>query len=298
MSAVTWPSVLIDALARGECILFLGAGFTKNATSSGDSAPVSWTELLAMLLDGIYAKNAKGRRSTPGAAVAAQIKNGDLLWAAQALEAAYEEAGRQTDFKALIANTVDGPPSGHFQPGAPHDALVNLDARTIVTTNYDKVLERLFGDGYAYLTYRSDNIAESIRAGKPVVLKLHGTTDDPQRMILTRLDFAQLRLDGSQALAVMEALSLTRTVLFLGYSLDDPDLHLILENQLRASGPSPGHYLLAHARAVTDARRNVMTKAFGVQVIRYDGDHSGGFVSALNDLVDQVQAVRAQRVGA
>ncbi len=259
---------------------------------------MSWNELLTKLLDGIYPKVAKRRRSGLGASIAAQIKNGDLLWAAQALEAAYEEAGRQTDFKASIAETVDGPPSGHFQPGAPHDALVNLDARTIVTTNYDKVLERLFGDGYAYLTYKSDNVAESIRTGKSVVLKLHGTTDDPQGMILTRLDFARLRLDGSQALAVMEALSLTRTILFLGYSLDDPDLHLILENQLRASGSSPGHYLLANARAVTDARRNVMSKAFGVQVIRYEGDYSAGFLDALQELVDQVQAVRAARIGA
>lgn len=297
MTALTWPSGLIDALARGECVLFLGAGFTKSATSSAGAAPVSWAELLTRLLDGIHPIVPGRRRSGLAASIAAQIKSGDLLWAAQALEAAYEEVGRQTDFKESIAESVDGPPSDRFQPGEAHDALVDLDARTIVTTNYDKVLERLFGDGYAYLTYKSDNIAESIRSGKSVVLKLHGTIDDPQGMILTRLDFARLRQDGRQALAVMEALSLTRTVLFLGYSLDDPDLHLILENQLRASGPSPGHYLLTHERAVSDARRNVMNKAFGVQVIRYDGEHSAGFLAALKELVDQVQAVRAARVG-
>lgn len=298
MTALTWPSVLVDALARGECVLFLGAGFTKNATSSDGVAPVSWTELLTKLLDDIAPKNAKGRRSPVGTSIAGQIKNGDLLWAAQALEAEYAEAGRLTDFRSIIAQTVDGPPSGHFQPGKPHDALVSLDARMLVTTNYDKVLERLFGDGYAYLTYKHDNIAESVRTGKSVVLKLHGTTDDPQGMILTRLDFAQLRLDGSQALAVMEALTLTRTVLFLGYGLDDPDLHLILENQLRASGSAPGHYLLTHTRAVTESRRNVLSKAFGVQVIRYDGDYTDGFLAALEGLVERVESVRAERAGA
>ncbi|HCE5431511.1 TPA: SIR2 family protein [Legionella pneumophila] len=299
MSSVTWPSVLVDALARTECVLFVGAGFTKNAISPGGAAPVSWTELLTTLLDDIAPKNASGRRPTALAtSIAGQIRNGDLLWAAQALEASFAEAGRLTDFKTVIAQTVDGLPNAHFQPGEPHTALLNLDARTLVTTNYDKVLERLFGDGYAYLTYKSDNIAESIRTGKSVVLKLHGTTDDPQGMILTRLDFAELRRHGGQALTVLEALTLTRTVLFLGYSLDDPDLHLILENQLHASGSAPGHYLLAHARSVTDARRSVMNKAFGVQVVRYDGDYTDGFLAALKGLVEQVQSVRAERLGA
>jgi hypothetical protein len=294
---MTWPSVLADALARRDCVLFLGAGFTKNATSTGGESPVTWTELLAHLLDEISPRRANGRRSAIATSIAGQIRNGDLLWAAQALESEFAEAGRLIDFKSIIAQTVDGPQSARFQPGKPHEALLSLDARTLITTNYDKVLERLFGDGYTYLTYKSDNIAESVRTGRPVVLKLHGTTDDPHGLVLTRLDFANLRQTGGQALTVVEALTLTRTVLFLGYGLDDPDLHLILENQMRASGSAPGHYLLAHARSVTDARRGVMANAFGVEVIRYSGDYADGFVTALGELGAQVEAVRAERVG-
>lgn len=298
MPNMTWPSVLVDALARSECILFLGAGFTKNATSASGAAPVTWTELLTKLLDEISPKRPNGRRTALATSIAGQIKNGDLLWAAQALESEFANAGRLTDFRNLIAQIVDGPPPAHFQPGQPHQALIALDARTLVTTNYDKVLERLFGDGYTYLSYKNDNIAESIRTGRSVMLKLHGTVDDPQGLILTRLDFARLRQVGAPALNLLEALTLTRTVLFLGYGLDDPDLHLILENQMRASGPMPGHYMLAHAKSVTEARRSVMSQAFGVEVIRYDGDYADGFVGALDELVSQVQSVRAERVGA
>jgi hypothetical protein len=297
MVQVSWPTVLLEALASSDCVLFLGAGFTKNATSAGGSAPVTWTELLTHLLDEISPRKASGRRTATATSIAGQIKNGDLLWAAQALESEFAEAGRLADFKSIIARTVDGPTSAHFQPGEPHQALLSLDARTLITTNYDKVLERLFGDGYTYLTYKSDNIAESIRTGRPVVLKLHGTTDDPQGLVLTRLNFSELRQVGSQALTVVEALALTRTVLFLGYGLDDPDLQLILENQMRASGSTPGHYLLAHARSVTDTRRSVMAKAFGVEVVRYSGEYGEGFLSSLTDLAAQVQAVRAARIG-
>lgn len=173
---------------------------------------------------------------------------------------------------------------------------MSLDPRTIVTTNYDKVLERLFSDGYTYLTYKSDNIAASIRQGRPIVLKLHGTVDDPAGMILTRLDFSHLRRSGNQALAVLEALALTRTVLFLGYSLHDPDLHLILENQFGASGATVGHYLLAHSRAVSDEQRNVFSSAFGVEVLKYSGDPSRGFIEALERLTADVDEQRAKQM--
>lgn len=295
MTPISWPGPLIEALAKGDCVIFVGAGFSKNAQAAPGNPTVGWVELLERLLDEIVPKSAAGRRTAKGSAIANQIKNGDLLWAAQALESEFAEAGRLSDFRLLIADTVDGPTGSSFQPGKPHDALLSLDARTIVTTNYDKILDRLFADGYTYLTYKNDNIAETVRLGKPVVLKLHGTIDDPHAMILTRLDFAKLRRVGNQALAVMEALALTRTVLFLGYSLDDPDLHLILENQFSSSGASPGHYLLGHASSMTDEKRKVFSTAFGVEVIRFKGDRAAGFLEALGSLASQVESVRASR---
>lgn len=295
---LTWPGGLIESLARGECVLFLGAGFTRNALSPSGVQPVSWGGLLTRLLDEIAPRGASGRRSAAVSAIAGQIKNGDLLWAAQAVEALYEEAGRQVDFRDVIAAAVDGPRRNEFEPGKAHQHLLGLDARTIFTTNYDKVLERLFGAGYKYLSYKDDNVAETVRAGRPVVVKIHGTIDNAQGMILTRMNFAELRNSGEQALRVLEALTLTRPVLFLGYGLDDPDLHLILENQMRASGATPGHYLLAHSKSVTDSRRAVMSKAFGVEVLRYEGEHQAGFISALEGLVQQVEAQRASLVGA
>lgn len=297
MSGVNWPNTLVESLATGDCVLFIGAGFTKNAVSRGAAVPVTWPQLLSRLLDDIFPRRPGARRSSTASTIAGQIKGGDLLWAAQALESAFGEAGRSADFRNMIAQAVDGPSLSPFEPGVPHQTLLDLDIRTIVTTNYDKVLERLFGHGYKYLTHKSDNIADTVRSGRPVVLKRHGTTDDPPGLILTRLDFAQLRRTGSQALTVVEALTLTRTVLFLGYGLDDPDLHLILENQMLASGAALGHYLLAHERSMTPARRDVLGKAFGVEVIRYQGDHSVGFVEALEELNVQVQAARAARIG-
>ncbi|WP_182357224.1 SIR2 family protein [Tomitella gaofuii] len=293
--SIVWPRILIDSLTRGECVIFVGAGFTKNAVSPKPGlVPVSWSELLSALLDEVAPQDSHGTREPAGKAIESQIGSGDLLWAAQALEYLFQEAGRSADFREVIAAAVDGTGSTRFQPGRPHQALLSLDARIIVTTNYDKVLERLFSDGYTYLTYKSDNIAESIRTGRSIVLKLHGSTDDPKGMVLTRLDFSILRRNGEQALKVLEALTLTRTVLFLGYGLDDPDLHLIMENQMRAAGSAPGHYLLTSDLEISKAKRNVLEQAFGVHVIRYQSGPSEGFVTAVEDLAVQVESSRME----
>lgn len=292
---ISWPDLLVDALVRRDCVLFIGAGFTRNATSPKDTIkPVGWTDLLDHLLSDISPVSAQSRRRTrAGSTIATQIRSGDLLWAAQALESEFDNVGRHADFRNKIAIAVDGPPDARFRPGPPHQALLSFDAQTIVTTNYDKVLERLFNGGYVVLTYKDENIGETLRTGKPLLLKLHGTTDDPNGLILTRLDFARLRSDGHHALSIMGALIATRTVLFLGYGLNDPDLTLLLENEFAgARKGQAGHYLLASAREATPALRKVFAEAFGVEVISYAGDASTGFAAALNEL-EGVVASRA-----
>lgn len=292
MNEDIWPDDLVESLARRDCVIFVGAGFSKNATSSSAAAPPSWKELLLKLLDTIYPKNTSGRRASRGQKIQSQINAGDLLWAAQELELEYSEKGKSSDFRGIICRSVDGPKNHEFEPGEVHDTLLDLNSRLVITTNYDKVIERLFGVGYVYLDYSSDAIADTIRSGREVVLRLHGSVDYPDKTVLTRLDFSRLRKNGSQAISVLEALSLTRTVLFLGYSLDDPDLQLVLENQVNISGGTASHYRLASAGSVPDSRKKVMNEAFGVNIIPYRGHNGSGFQAALTTLVDRVTQER------
>ncbi|WP_181068012.1 SIR2 family protein [Rathayibacter sp. AY1A7] len=252
---------------------------------------MSWTELLTFLLDDVLPARV-GSRPRARSRIASRITAGDLLSAAQAIEALYEERGHAAGFRSKIVAATDGPVDAPFQPGRAHLLLGELNPRTLITTNYDRVLERHFGTGYSSYTFNSTAIAPAVRRGEFTLIKLHGTFEQPQDLILTRLDFTRLRREGQQALEVLAALVLTRTVLFVGYSLADPDLQLVLEDQFGRRGANAGHYMLSHSASHDAVDRRIVKEAFGVEMLTYSGDVSTGFIEALEALVDEVRALR------
>ncbi|MEV8165414.1 SIR2 family protein [Rothia kristinae] len=287
MTPRKWPAALIDSLSRQDCVVFLGAGFTKGAKTSGGRRPLGWNDLLTSLLDEIAPKSK--RASKPRAEIEKQIKSGNLLWAAEQLQTMYKDNGLQSDLRNTIAGLVDGSGDNKFEPGKYHEYLEDLNPRVIFTTNYDKVLNRQFSNGgYNILDYSSPAIATQICEGASVIIKIHGDINNPKDIIITKSDFSKLRYQGSRALSVLEALFLTRTFLFLGYSLSDPDIQLILENQMMTSGPIGSHYILAHERSIDNVRRRYFEKYYGVNVLTYRGDVQSGLEASLEQLVAKV----------
>ena len=62
---------------------------------------------------------------------------------------------------------------------ATHDSL--HQRHVIVTTNYDKILDRHFKGGFRILSYESAEVASIVRQEHPVILKLHGSADHSSR---------------------------------------------------------------------------------------------------------------------
>lgn len=88
-------------------------------------------------------------------------------------------------------------------------------------------------------------------------------------------------------LAALEALSLTSTILFVGYSLDDPDIQLALQSVGRGRLDPEAHYMLS-PEPDTPSRVPVFRETYGVTVLTYPaGDHSvvGADLEALVELV-------------
>ncbi|KQX69593.1 hypothetical protein ASD06_00570 [Angustibacter sp. Root456] len=198
---------------------------------------------------------------------------------------------REQDFFSYIRTAVDGRAGSNFDGSEWHDALVKLEPDLIVTTNYDKIIERSTGHGYSTHTYESERVAGDVRRRIPTLLKIHGSVDAIEDTILTRTDFTRLRLHGVHALSVLQALFLTRTVLLLGYSLGDPDIQLLLENVLGGRNESPAHYMLTQD-SLPDYERDVLRYSHGVTTITYpSGEHERGLAS-LRVLADLVQSAK------
>ena len=102
-----------------------------------------------------------------------------------------------------------------------HAVLAALPVQELVTTNYDPLLELAAeGIGRDLRVLPFDEPA----ADRPWLLKLHGDAARPDSIVLTREQYLQTGDHRAALAGVLQALLLTRHVLFVGSSMLDDDL--------------------------------------------------------------------------
>lgn len=111
-----------------------------------------------------------------------------------------------------------------------HELIMKLDCPIIYTTNYDRWLERAykhFGRPYTRIANVADMV--HIRDGNTQIVKFHGDFDESDdSIVLTESSyFERLAFDGPLDIK-LRADVLGRSILFLGYSLSDINIRLLL----------------------------------------------------------------------
>lgn len=110
-----------------------------------------------------------------------------------------------------------------------HRLIVSLDFPIIYTTNYDRNLEVAF-EIYQRNFVKVANARDVARASEDVtqIIKYHGDFDDDASLVLAETDYFD-RLSFDSPLDVkFRADALGRTVLFVGYSMSDMNIRLLL----------------------------------------------------------------------
>jgi hypothetical protein len=205
--------------AAGRLVLFMGAG-----TSMGAGLP-SWSGLLAQLASdaGLTSKSDVIQLSALDPRDAAAVIEGRLRRQGNRLSDAIMER-----FQATHVSLV-------------HQLLASLPAREALTTNYDTLFETAWRDaGRKPAVLPKSGTAR----GEEWLLKLHGSIDDPKRLVLSRADYLRFEGEGAALAGMVHAMLLTRHLLFVGYSLSDDNFHRIV-HQVRAvvqgTGDGPTH---------------------------------------------------------
>lgn len=172
-----------------------------------------------------------------------------------------------------------------------HRRIVELDFPLIYTTNYDKWLERAY-EHYQkpYVRILTVNDLQHARDGVTQIVKFHGDLDDDSSIVFTESDFFR-RLDFESPLDIrFRADALGRSVLFIGYSLNDIDMRLMLYRLWEAweragfGGERPPSWLfMPRANPVQEA----VIGSWGIATLSGEGDDPA---AALAQFLDRLAA--------
>lgn len=276
---IAWPQSLIEELGGNRCIIFIGAGVSAGCSRNNGGAvehPPAWRPLLESLLAranlGSHADRAVAKEL---------IERGNLLEAAEVIKSCVHTA----DFSGFITQTFRD-----YQPTEIHQCLNDIDPKVMVTTNLDKVYEQFCqrgegSSGYVVHKYFDDGLVARLRSPQRLIIRAHGCMDTPEKTVLTKSEYFGARQSNSGFFKVLESLFLTHTLLFLGYSLSDPDIQLLLENGAIAAQSAHPHYAVMPT-GIHPSLKASFKKTYNVDVLEYDP------VENHRELLANLQALR------
>lgn len=225
MSELELPPYLISEIESGNVVLMLGAGASFGTTNAqGQSAPLA-SELARLLAEKFLSLD---------------YANKPLGWVANY---AVSEA-TIAPVQEYVASLVEG-----LIPSPAHHIMTTFRWRAIVTTNYDMLIEDAYKANkrapqkLVPLLDDDQNFDVKLRDPNALpLLKLHGcitqTRNPACPLVLSADSYIDYETKRSRLFNWFRELAADRTVMFLGYSLTDPNITAILERltQRRPTG--------------------------------------------------------------
>lgn len=269
------PPALNAAIRAGNCVAFLGAGFSAAVVPG-------WGDLLqraaAACPDPQASERAKKLLAEPSAR--------NLEAAAQILRDA-DPAGFMTTLRREVGEVAPNPTMERrigWLTGIPFSA--------ILTTNFDPLLAGEAPGAAAFLgvlrprdhRWWDKRFWQDTRPG-PTVVKLHGDVAKPAghrpEVVLSRRDYRE-RLYGTPGyLTFLRSLFAVRTVLYLGFSFTDAYLNELRSEVLALlghDGARAGAEPLAYAviNDVSEEEREYYRCHEGIEILTYDREQPPG----------------------
>lgn len=136
----------------------------------------------------------------------------------------------EANYREFLLTQFDSSRYPFVQSTPSHAALVGLDLPLLFTTNYDELIEAAYLDAGLQLRVSvSEGQFKARRAEGAArhLVKLHGSIDQPETIVLTRRDYARAREDRKEMLSFLRGEMVQTVFLFVGFSLSDPNFNLL-----------------------------------------------------------------------
>lgn len=198
---------LADHARHGNLVLFVGAGVSMGAGLG------SWSELI----QGLAVEGSQHKPLDSERLLGLDVRDQAAILANRLGEERYRQA--VVEQVGSISRYALG-----------HGLLASLGATEHVTTNYDTLFETALGgpEKCSVLPYAP------VSNDKPWLLKLHGSVDRPDDIVLTRSEYLGLHERAGALFGILQAMLMTRHMLFVGYSLTDDSFHKVMHEVRRA----------------------------------------------------------------
>ncbi|MBX9758300.1 MAG: SIR2 family protein [Beijerinckiaceae bacterium] len=179
-----------------------------------------------------------------------------------------------------------------------HQLVISLDFPIIYTTNYDRNVETAFqASGRDYVKVANARDIANTREGITQVVKFHGDFDDDESLVITETDYFNRLAFDSPLDIKFRSDALGKTVLFVGYSMSDMNIRLLMHRLWRTwrlSGcekDRPRSFVfMANANPVQEA----ILSEWGLTVIR---NEAGDPETGLADFLERIRLRVEQRDG-
>ena len=248
-------------LQTDKLIVFVGAGVSRNVKGMPD-----WNDLIKKMADAIkYSRcdfcTKKTKKCKETCKFYDEFSNDEFLKIPQYV---YNRSKRLYE-RVLLENiehdrSINAPLS---------NAIFDLAPAHIITTNYDKLIENCKNvqkDNYGIIVYDKDLLECS---KNKYVIKMHGDIDDLNTIVLKESDYLEYTQNHVLIEMFVKSLLTDHTILFLGYSLNDYNIKLIISwiNHIRAQNKllkkdTKFGYIVADNEKITSTKRKYFEKNY------------------------------------
>jgi hypothetical protein len=270
---------LVSDIANRRVVIFVGAGASKWAKPKNGNSFKDWNNFLehaAQHATPKIRKLVKERLIAKDFLIASELLKNSLAerWT-EIIEAEFQQAA---DISRL------------------HKAIISLNQRIIVTTNFDKLIENAWTstnvNRYPKVISQIDQqVFKLFRDDESYLIKIHGTIDEPKNIVFDKTSFQRAAFSNRFYQNLVETLLLTHTFLFIGFSMDDPAVSLLVESHAYRYSDSRPHYAFVSGKPQPeiDSLSKNIRKLF---ILRYSSEHQH---VALAEHIEKLAELGVQR---
>lgn len=218
------------------------------------------------------------------------VKKGDYLLACELLQRTLGESWTEhvTNEFGQIA-----------EPSALHKAIIGLDQRIVLTTNFDKLLETCWNSSVKEMTHYpvvltsvDDSVFSLLKDHKnKYLVKIHGTVDRVSELVFSKSEYIRLAFGNALYTSFLEVLLLNYTFLFIGFSMSDPAICSLMETYALRYPKARPHYIFSpkgDSKEIIEINKRLRK----LHVISYDKSH---YHQKLPGLIDELKKSMLQK---